>query len=1594
MIKWLSGLFDNTDKEMNRLRRIVAEANTHIEALLETQREQAASVRSEAFRLLGEAGADAEWGRIQSGEIASVTAEANRLVGEADALRDTIETGEQTSRVLSVLLADSKQLQAMNAEKLQRPPAERRELEEEIELVLAELGEQLGAMVEEKPGLREAILAAVPKAKMHPQQPSAEEMIKQVEATASFLGREVAGYFGRTNETILALRRSIGLSTLNELVRGDGARSVATHAVPLQGLDSLEAATHKLVRALAERDLVKHLARQGLRLPADVRAATGLDAQPAQQDNRGRKGRDNRPQSMAPDLGPKERLADDLYWEEQATSELLAAAVSALTTDGGRRTTDGDATQSPKSKVQNEIDALAEKFAGREERLQARTSAFRARILEERTAFWQGIQARIADIAGAGALDPFIEKFEELDREQAELIEEVYRQDEDPGAPVTVKPDEVARLMQRRDLLEEETFTEVMGHFRGEDKSVFDRLRALQPEFRKEQRADERDVLDALIPEAFSVVWEASRRTTGLRPYDVQLMGGIALHEGKISEMKTGEGKTLVAVAPLYLNGLTARGAHLCTVNEYLIKRDSDWMGPIYKMLGLSVGAILSGMAPWERKDEYGADITYGSNSEFGFDYLRDNIANSPDDMVQRPHNFCIVDEVDNILIDEARTPLIISGASEGSAEVHIRAAQFAKTIRPEIDYTMDEKSRSAMLTDDGISRAEAFFKVDNLYHPDNFQLVYGVDNALKAHALFRRDKDYVLWQEGKVVSANERLNPKAGVEVVIVDEFTGRLMQGRRYSEGLHEAIEAKEGIRVQSESQTFATITIQNYFRLYPKLAGMTGTAATEAEEFFKIYKLEVVPIPTHRPMVRMDNPDRIYRTEPAKFRAVVDEIREMHEAGRPVLVGTVSIEKSEELSKMLDEAGLTHSLLNAKQHEREASIVAQAGQRGAITIATNMAGRGTDIVLGFGVNELGGLHIVGTERHESRRIDNQLRGRAGRQGDNGSTRFYVSIEDEIMRRSGVNQNIVNSALFRNLWEEDMPIEHSMISRSVEQAQVKMEGYNFDTRKHLVEYDDVVNTHRDVIYGERRTILRDGDPRPVISEMIAEKVQELSQTTDDGRRTTDDKRGKKDKKSQTHSYVAMFEAIRDTFPDDIVRRLLRSILADRIAPLAEEGDTEALAEELKLVAQEAYEGVLATQLKGVDDKLQDFFHIGDVYYEIAGEGEVDYNKLTKSLGLPLDVIRKMQDEEMGYEQAKEFLFDLYTNSFERDQQPKLEKLFAQLEADARRAGIRDQGSGVSENGHEGNGSSPEKSKTQNPKSKIEGRVRSLLDTIDHTYILSSASAARYVEGESAGQSKSMMGGEGDDVVAEVQDQLEVLYGEVEKVLGDVFVESNVDWPLIALVDNRLPRSVYRDIEERLGLEGLEQIENTPLGQLDPEVREIVKDAFVRWQESDLMLRVIDYLWTRHLTTMEQLRHSIGLMAYGQKDPLVQYKVKAYELFDELKAEIRQLAVLNVLLMGSKAEASRAASRPTPPQPQRQATAPSGDGRSQAAAPARGGNGKGKPGQPQQQQQRPGQRSGGPAPVAVGAGAKAKIGRNDPCFCGSGRKYKQCHGR
>ncbi len=611
--------------------------------------------------------------------------------------------------------------------------------------------------------------------------------------------------------------------------------------------------------------------------------------------------------------------------------------------------------------------------------------------------------------------------------------------------------------------------------------------------------------LDDILPEAFACVRESSRRNIGLRHFDVQLLGGKVLHQGKIAEMKTGEGKTLVATLPLYLNALEGRGAHLITVNDYLAKRDAQWMGPIYDSLGLTLAVLQHDAAflysrekvsdqlnqdhlvPCTRAEAYAADITYGTNHEFGFDYLRDNMAGELAACVQRELHFAIVDEVDNILIDEARTPLIISGPAQESTSVYSTFARLVPRLQGEADYTIDEKQRSVSLTEEGNSKVEKMLGVDNIYAPENYRLTRYLEAALKANALYRIDRDYVV---------------KDG-EVIIVDEFTGRLMPGRRWSDGLHQAVEAKEGVKIREETLTYATITLQNYFRLYDKLAGMTGTAVTEAEEFYKIYKLDVVIIPTHLDMVREDYTDLIYRTERAKFDAVVEEIEELHEEGRPVLVGTVSIEKSEYLSELLTRKGLKHNVLNAKQHEREAQIVAEAGRLGAATIATNMAGRGTDIILGGktegrdmedwqrehdAVVEAGGLHICGTERHEARRIDNQLRGRAGRQGDPGSSRFFVSLEDDIMRRFAPDW--LSGMLGKLGLEEDMPIESRMVGKAIESSQTKVEGHNFDIRKHLVDYDDVMNTQRDVIYRERQKILRGDDLKSNVMDMVREDI------------------------------------------------------------------------------------------------------------------------------------------------------------------------------------------------------------------------------------------------------------------------------------------------------------------------------------------------------------------------------------------------------------------------------------------------------------------------------------------------------------------------
>ncbi len=871
-------------------------------------------------------------------------------------------------------------------------------------------------------------------------------------------------------------------------------------------------------------------------------------------------------------------------------------------------------------------------------------------------------------------------------------------------------------------------------------------LRAQTAELRR--RLQDGETLDDLLPEAYAAVREAARRTTGKRPYDVQLMAGAVLHSGRIAEMKTGEGKTLVATLPLYLNALEGRGAHLVTPNDYLSRLGGGWMGPIYHVLGLSVGVIahefaalydpsfndparhpderLNHWRPVPRREAYTADITYGTNNEFGFDYLRDNMVWELDQKVQRELHYAIVDEVDNILIDEARTPLIISGPAEEANELYEVCARVVRTLRaapkaPEgydedldADVIVDEKYRAATLTERGTDRVERALHVQNLYDPANFQLTHYLDNALKAQFLYHRDDQYIVNDQG---------------EIVIVDEFTGRLMPGRRYSEGLHQAIEAKEGVRIQRENVTLARITFQNYFRMYHKLAGMTGTAWTEREEFQKIYNLDVVVIPTHRPMIRGDEPDLVYKTESAKFGAVVEEIAALNEAGRPVLVGTTSVEKSEHLSKLLHRRGVPHEVLNAKQHEREAWVVAQAGRPAAVTLATNMAGRGVDILLGGNpdglvdeflkragikpaeatdeqravayaeavaqcerdadrVRLLGGLHVLGTERHEARRIDNQLRGRSGRQGDPGSSRFFVSLEDELMRRFGGAS--IAGLMDRLGLEEEVPLEHPWVTKAIENAQQKVEAYNFDIRKHVVEYDDVLNRQRDVVYGDRDRVLSEETLKPLIMEWVEETL------------------------------VAMTD---------------QALAGDR-----REWDLEAL-------------------------------------------------------------------------------------------RPQVERIFPL------------------------------------PESFSWDEIERLTDR--------------------------------EEVVDHLLELAEAAYDQKEQALG-------------------------------------------------PEL--------MRKLERVWILNVIDRLWIQHLTAIDDLREGIGLRAYGQRDPLIEYKVEAARMFDELQLAIRTEVVATIYHLQVQQPA---------PQPRPRPRFFGGDGRGD------GTNGASR------------------QPVRAGA----KVGRNEPCPCGSGRKYKKCHG-
>lgn len=723
-----------------------------------------------------------------------------------------------------------------------------------------------------------------------------------------------------------------------------------------------------------------------------------------------------------------------------------------------------------------------------------------------------------------------------------------------------------------------------------------EQLRDQTEEFKRRLQAGE--TLEDILPESFAVVREVSRRRLKMRHFDVQMLGGIVLHEGKIAEMKTGEGKTLVATLPVYLNALEGKGVHVITVNDYLAKRDTQWMGPIYGFLGLSIGVIqhdssfiydptyfstdkrLDFLKPCSRKEAYLADITYGTNNEFGFDYLRDNMKYDISDYCQRELNYAIVDEVDSILIDEARTPLIISGPSEESTDKYYKIDRIIPKIQKDADYTIDEKARTAILTEEGNIKVERLLGVGNLYDPANIELVHHVLQALKAHTLFKRDVDYII---------------KDG-EVIIVDEFTGRLMPGRRWSDGLHQAVEAKEDVKIESENQTLATITFQNYFRMYKKLAGMTGTADTEAEEFAKIYNLEVVVVPTNEPMIRVDNPDMVYNTEKAKFNAVIKEIEELHQKGQPVLVGTVSIENSEVLSHLLKKKGIPHSVLNAKYHENEAEIVAQAGRSIAVTIATNMAGRGTDIILGGNpeglareylkdkkdyteddfqqalskarevcsndrdkVVSLGGLHILGTERHEARRIDNQLRGRTGRQGDSGSSRFYLSLEDDLMRIFGSDR--ISGLMNRLGMEEDIPIENKIVTKAIENAQKRVEAHNFDIRKHLLEYDDVMNKQRKEIYSFRKELLQGDNLKDRIFSMIDEVVDEMISIY-----CSEDKHGEGwDLKGLSDAVYGIFSIVPNVTPSD--SNSLREALSLQIRDAYERKESEIGSEMLRYI-------------------------------------------------------------------------------------------------------------------------------------------------------------------------------------------------------------------------------------------------------------------------------------------------------------------------------------------------------------------------------------------------------------------------------------------
>jgi preprotein translocase subunit SecA len=1003
-----------------------------------------------------------------------------------------------------------------------------------------------------------------------------------------------------------------------------------------------------------------------------------------------------------------------------------------------------------------------------------------------------------------------------------------------------------------------------------------DELKGMTAEFKR--RLDKGASLDEILPEAYAVVREASVRTTGMRHYDVQMIGGTILHKGRIAEMRTGEGKTLVATLPTYLNALVGKGVHVVTVNDYLAKRDAEWMGRIHGFLGLSTGVIVHGLDDFERQRNYNCDITYGQNNEFGFDYLRDNMKNAPDRMVQRALYYAVVDEVDSILIDEARTPLIISGSAEESADLYVKIDRLIPRLKREVDYTVDEKAHSAMLTDDGVEKIEKLLGVDNLYEATNIQLVHHVNQALRAHTLYKRNVNYLIDSENKVV---------------IISEDTGRAMPGRRWSDGLHQAIEAKEGVTVEEENQTLATVTFQNYFRLYKKLAGMTGTADTEAAEFHQIYKLEVSVIPTNKEMIRKDHPDLVYKNEAGKFRAVVADVEDCYQRGQPVLVGTVSVEKSEVVANLLKAKGLPFNVLNAKQHQREASVVAQAGRKGTITIATNMAGRGTDIILGGNFEALakdalaeekaklaesadssqatdgsepyrgasepafdeekryeelvaqfkkqceaereevlaaGGLKIVGTERHESRRIDNQLRGRAGRQGDPGSSRFYLSLQDDLLRIFGLDK--MTGLMERLGLEEDVPIESPMVTRSIEGAQKKVEGRNFDQRKNVLEYDDVMNQQRKTIYAMRRQILEGRYHREPTEEEKKEGIEPEPVTV---------------------SGDWTLESLRPEISEPIGKMVdvLREKVKERDAEVAlgkQVGDTRPGWRILRAEVWRQY-GVLLDLEKRYDHERKEL---------------VEY--IVDQVGASLI-------------QQRERMYDL---------------------ADARMASI------------------------------IEAALSADLPDDEWDW------------------------DELEDTLQEqFQTEFEIKPGTPDEVAAQV-------WPVV---------------EKRLG---------------DRE-KELGRTMLMYFQRH-FALEEIDQQWIEHLKTMDALREGIGLQGYGQKDPKKEYKKAGFSLFAEMMDRISTNTITKLFRVHIQKE------EPLPQMQQKErqlierGAANKSEEENEEASAGQSAQQSKKPGKKGRAAQQPGADDAGRAePVRRD---RPKVGRNDPCPCGSGKKYKKCHGK